>query len=332
MRGKFGSSICHESQCSLNQWLEAGLGRIFYVFDFCNVHTWSEGRRDVNVHVPYTQAGRMMAISTRLGQDVLLLDHLDVDEGVNGLFTINAAVKSQRDDLAAGDLIGSTVDYSLKLADEGTRWWNGFVTELHEGPQTNRGTRSYAMTVRPKLWLLSQNSDCRIFQNQTSAQIVETLCKEHGITDLDLRITGQPAAQEYSVQWNETDLAYMLRRMQQDGLFYWHEQAQGKHTLVVADHYSGYRPSSPAQVRYALGSAAQDHINDWRRTFAFTPGKRAGRDWNWQTMQAPEGDQTSFDIVPGSANEELYEFPGLFQDTTGAEQAMKFRIQATETS
>ncbi len=285
----------------------------------------------MNVHVPYTQAGRMMAISTPLGQDVLLLDHLAIDEGINELFAIRASVKSQRDDLQASDLIGSTVDFSLKLKDAGTRYWNGFVTELHEGPLTSRGTRSYALTIRPKLWLLSQRSNCRKFQNLTSSQILETLCKEHGISDFDLRITGKPAAQEYSVQWNETDLDYLLRRLQFDGLFYWFEPRQGKHTLVVADHVSGYRDSTEPQVRFTLGSAAQDQITDWRRTFAFTPGKRSGRDWNWLTMIPPEGDQTSFDIVPGSASEELYEFPGLFQDSTSAEQAMKSRIQATET-
>ncbi len=85
----------------------------------------------MSVHVPYTQSGRMMAIATRLGPDVLLLDGLDVDEGVNGLFTIRATVKSQRDDLGAADLIGSSADFSLRLKDEGTRWWNGLVTELH---------------------------------------------------------------------------------------------------------------------------------------------------------------------------------------------------------
>ena len=281
--------------------------------------------------VPYTQSGRMMAIATPLGQDVLLLEHLAVDEGINGLFTIAAAVKSQRDDLKAQDLIGASVDFRLKLKDDGTRWWNGFVTDLHEGSLTSRGTRSYALTVRPKLWTLSQKSDCRIFLGQTSAQIIETLCKEHGISDLQLRITGKPIPQDYSVQWNETDLAYMLRRMEEDGLFYWFTHQQGRHTLVVADHASGYDKAQEQSVRFAEGSAAQDHINQWRRRFAFTPGKRAGRDWQFLTMSTPEATQDTFAPVPGNAQAELYEFPGRFADTWGAEGMMKNRIQASET-
>ena len=92
----------------------------------------------MNVHVPYTQSGRMLAISTPLGEDALLLEHVMIDEAINGLFTIEAQVKSQRDDLRASDLIGASVDFSLKLKDDGTRWWNGFVTDLHEGSLTSR--------------------------------------------------------------------------------------------------------------------------------------------------------------------------------------------------
>jgi type VI secretion system secreted protein VgrG len=281
--------------------------------------------------VPYTQSGRMMAIATPLGQDVLLLEHLAIDEGVNGLFTIEAAVKSQRDDLQASDLIGASVDFRLKLKDDGTRWWNGFVTDLHEGSLTSRGTRSYALTVRPKLWTLSQRSDCRIFLGQTSPQIIEILCREHGIVDFVLRITGKPVPQDYSVQWNETDLDFMLRRMQEDGLFYWFDHQQGRHTLIVADHVSGYDKASEPNVRFAEGSAAQDHINAWRRRFAFTPGKRSGRDWQFLTMSTPEATQDTFADVPGNAQAELYEFPGRFADTWGAEGMMKNRIQASET-
>ncbi|RYB01609.1 contractile injection system protein, VgrG/Pvc8 family [Lichenibacterium ramalinae] len=205
--------------------------------------------------VPYTQAGRMMAVSTRLGPDVLLLDGLDVDEMVNGLFTIRATVKAQRDDLAAADLIGSAADFALRLKDGGMRWWNGLVTELHEGPPTSRGTRSYALTLRPKPWLLSQKSDCRIFQNTSSIDVIETLCSEHGITDLQVRIIGVPVTLDYSVQWNETDLDDMLRRMQQDGYFFYHVHAEGRHTLFVTDHPSMYAPPAedhdPLRARLA---------------------------------------------------------------------------------
>ncbi len=280
--------------------------------------------------VVYSQSGRMMAVETKLGPDVLLLHHLEIDERVNALFEIQAAVKAQRDDLQAGDLIGSSVDFRVKLKDGGERWWNGFVTEMHEGSLTTRGTRSYAMTVRPKLWLLSQRSDCRIHLSTTTEQIIETLLSEHGITDYKIRITQKLVSRDYSVQWNETDLDYLRRRLEQDGIAFWVDQAKGKHTLIFGDHYSSYDRAPEEEVRYAEGSAAMDNINTWRRSFAFTPGKRAARDWSWLSMKAPGAEQRTFAEVPGNADHELYEYPGRFDDSVSAEQATKMRIQATE--
>ena len=66
-------------------------------------------------------------------------------------------------------------------------------------------------------------------------------------------------------------------------------------------------------------------------SYAYTPGRRAGADWNFLAMAAPQGEQTNFNIVPGSAAHELYEYPGRFDDSWSGEAAMKYRIQATET-
>ncbi len=280
--------------------------------------------------VPYTQAGRNIAIGTVLGTDALLLEQFEILEGMNDLFTMRASARAQRDEIKAADLIGSTADLTLQTGDGQTRAWNGFVTHLHEGPATSRGTRNYALTLRPKLWLLGQRSDCRIFLDQTSPQIVEMLCGEHGISAIDLRVTTQPAPQHYSVQWNETDLAYLTRRLEEDGLFYWFEHKEGQHTLVVADHASGYS-DGVGQVRYAQGSADQDHISDWRRSFAFTPGKRAGRDWNFETPSSvPSSFQASFVSLPGNADHELYEYPGRFLDTSAGEAMLGHRMASTE--
>ncbi len=42
----------------------------------------------------YTQTGRLMAIDTVLGEDVLLLERLEVEEGLNRLFTLQARVRA----------------------------------------------------------------------------------------------------------------------------------------------------------------------------------------------------------------------------------------------
>ncbi|WP_280950422.1 phage late control D family protein, partial [Rhizobium oryziradicis] len=78
------------------------------------------------------------------------------------------------------------------------------------------------MTIRPQMWLLSRRSDCRIWQDMTSIQVLETLFSEHGLPQPDIGfLQNKPPAQHYSVQWNETDLDYLLRRLEEDGIFFW---------------------------------------------------------------------------------------------------------------
>lgn len=45
--------------------------------------------------------------------------------------------------------------------------------------------------------------------------------------------------QHYSVQWNEADLDYLLRRFEEDGLFYSFRHEDGSHKLHVADSANG---------------------------------------------------------------------------------------------
>ncbi len=67
-------------------------------------------------------------------------------------------MKSQRDDLAAADLIGSTADFSLRLKDGGTRWWNGHLDFLrrflpfHHGVPCGRWLTILMNRVNPALF------------------------------------------------------------------------------------------------------------------------------------------------------------------------------------
>ncbi|MCD2473243.1 hypothetical protein LQ948_18840, partial [Jiella sp. MQZ9-1] len=207
------------------------------------------------------------------------------------------------------------------------RPFNGLVTALEEGPPVTRGLRAYRMVLRPEMWLLSRRSDCRIFLDKTSLQVCEMLFAEHQLTAPDLSgVILDPPVRPYSVQWNETDLAYLLRRFEQDGLFYWFRHDNGRHQLVVADHQSGWLGPSPAaaaaavsagaggsgaaKMRIAQGSSDRNHIDDWRRLYSYVPGKRAGRDWNFETPQMVPGAETPGMVaLPENAYRELYEYP-----------------------
>ncbi len=292
----------------------------------------------------FIQASRVLKVKSPLGEDQLLPERLSVEEGVSQLFDIRLTVRAKKEAVKPEELIGRLVDVSVEVqqgdGEEGSgirRPFNGLVTELHEGPPITRGMRSYALTIRPQMWLLSRRSDCRIWMDKTAVEIVETLFSEHGIPAPDTSgIISPPPAQHYSVQFNETDLDYLLRRFEEDGLFYWFSHEDGSHKLHVADSASGWLGPSPAAqgegtVRLAQGSSDRNHINDWARRFSYVPGQRAGADWNFETPGMVPGTMTpSLVQMPDATKRELYEYPARIRTVEEAERAQKLRTQSIE--
>lgn len=292
----------------------------------------------------FTQASRILKIVSPLGEDQLLPERASIQEGISQLFEIRISARTKKPSVKPEELIGRLTDVSIEVkqgdGEAGSavrRPFNGLVTELNEGPPITRGLRAYAMVLRPQMWLLSQRSDCRIWMDKTAVEIVETLFAEHGIPAPDTSgIVTPPPPQHYSVQWNETDLAYLTRRFEEDGLFYWFSHEDGKHKLHVADSASGWLGPSPSsegegRVRLAQGSADRNHISEWARRYSYVPGQRAGADWNFETPRMVPGTMTpSLVQMPEATKRELYEYPARISTVAEAERAEKLRMQSSE--
>lgn len=291
----------------------------------------------------YVQAERILRIETPLGADVLLPERMEMREAMNALFELSIAVRSKRTDLKPEELVGKLVDVSVEAGLGERRSWNGLVVALSEGPMVTRGLRSYHLTIVPQHWLMTQKSDCRIWLDKTAVDVARTLLSEHGLhAPVTSGVIDEPKPQHYSVQWNETDLDYLTRRLEEDGIFYWFEHEPGKHTMHIASDVSGYTEGPETDVRYALGSTDRNHISKFDKTFRFVPGKRAAADWNFLSPgQVPTGETPSLVSLPGNDAYELFEYPMLSGYGTGSkasdgiegdqvERQSKLRMQATE--
>ncbi|MGO7990418.1 type VI secretion system tip protein TssI/VgrG [Rhizobium leguminosarum] len=297
---------------------------------------------DMSSAADFIQASRILRIVSPLGEDQLLPEKVMIEEGISSLFEIRLSARAKKPSVKPEELIGRLMDVSVEVqqGEDGggvRRPFNGLVTELNEGPPITRGLRSYSMVLRPQMWLLSRRSDCRIWMDKTAVDIVETLFSEHGIPAPDTSgVITPPPPQHYSVQWNETDLAYLTRRFEEDGLFYWFSHEDGKHKLHVADGARSWLGPSPSaqgegRVRLAQGSSDRNHINEWSRRYSYVPGQRAGADWNFETPRMVPGTMTpSLVQMPEATKRELYEYPARISSVAEAERAEKLRMQASE--
>jgi len=67
------------------------------------------------------------------------------------------------------------------------------------------------------LWFLKRTNDCRIFQEQTVVDIIESVFKDNEQTDYELRLSGNYRKREYTVQYREDDFNFVSRLMEEEG-------------------------------------------------------------------------------------------------------------------
>ena len=86
----------------------------------------------------------------------------------------------------------------------------------------------YQLVLRPWLWLLTRTSDCRIFAQMTPIDIIKQVFSDRGFSDFRDATTGTPPTLEYCVQYRETDFNFVCRLMEEYGIYYFFEHADGQ--------------------------------------------------------------------------------------------------------
>lgn len=286
--------------------------------------------------MPYSQEGKIIAVDTPLGKDVLLLQGFSGREGISQPFCFNLDLLSEEDSISFADVVGKSVTISVELADESVRYFNGYVSRFAQSGADGRFTHYHAEVV-PWLWFLTRNSDCHIFQNLAAPDIVTKIFQELSFQDYQNKLQGTYPQLEYCVQYRETHFNFVSRLMEHYGIFYFFEHNEGKHTLVMADSNSAFQTfdGGSGDVRCDLvsgGSDGEDEITAWQARQELRTGKYTLTDYNFETPSTSLlSDEATVVSVGGNSSYELYDYPGKFINKQQGETFAQLRMQAEET-
>ena len=109
-----------------------------------------------------SQATRTLGLATPLGADTLVLTRFEGEEALSQLSRFRLEMISDDNAIQPQQLVGSNVTFSIKLADDSPRYFNGFINRFCAGDEDETGRRSYWAEVVPWLWFLTCTKDCRI--------------------------------------------------------------------------------------------------------------------------------------------------------------------------
>ena len=201
--------------------------------------------------MPATQIDRPFRIKTPLGDDALLLDSFDGYERMSEPFRFVLKLLSPDPNIDMRALLTKPTVLSFNLTEETERHLHGHISRIKLLEYGEDGMAAYEAEMVPWLWFLHRFSDCRIFQNKTVPDIVEQVFKDRGFSDYRFKLQGSFPQREYVVQYRETDFNFVSRLLEDEGIFYYFEQSQDRHTLVLANDKSAFAPCpNKPQARY----------------------------------------------------------------------------------
>ena len=190
--------------------------------------------------MPFTQSDRPYRIKTTLGDDVLLLESFQGDEAISRPFHYMVKMLSENPALDLKALLKKPVVLTISLPGGSERHIHGNISRIRQMESGEDGLVAYEAEVVPCIWFLSLFADYRIFQNKNAQEIVEQIFRDRGFSDFRFDVQGALPTREYTVQYRESDLNFVSRLLEEEGIFYFFEQSVEKHTLVLADSKSTF--------------------------------------------------------------------------------------------
>ncbi len=249
--------------------------------------------------------------------------HLQSKETLDKVFEHRAVVLAKQLDSVAVLGQGITFCYQPTKASSRVyeRLFHGYCMRIRQmGILASHGYEQYEITAVSWLWFLQQRMNCRIFQQQKTSEIVQTICREHGFhTFLELKVTGDKS-REYCVQFNESDLGFLSRLLEDEGWFYFFRQEKGKHCLIIGDNNRVFDRCCEEGLEYFVGSSKLDSaITGWVHGYQMQPGSCTTADYSVELAQSMISDDARSGQNHGRVKQlNRYYYPGRFNEKSEA--------------
>lgn len=169
-------------------------------------------------------------------------------------FFIQVQVVSENPSLDLESLLHQPAYLAFGDVNEGL---HGQVYAIGRDDPGRRLTR-YQLTLAPRLAYLAHRRDQRIFQQRSVPQIIAAVLEQHGILADRYAFELGPVVyppRTFCVQYAETDLHFIQRLCEEEGIHYHFRHSESQHVLVFGDDQTVFR-RLPAQ-RYSPAGGPQ---------------------------------------------------------------------------
>lgn len=265
----------------------------------------------------WRQTDRLLILSTPAGPDALLAETARIDEALGPVsehagYRIELTVLTANAEQSLTALLGQPARLDLQTSASRTvrRPFHGHITQVTR-LGANGGFARYQLIIEPWLAFLGHNQDNYLLQDKSVIEIIDELLgdwKSQGKLvpewRWNLADTAAYPKRGMTVQYRESDLAFLKRLLAEEGLFCWFEhQAEegdtlGKHTLIIADHNGAFTDNAQPRIRFTQAGAtlSEDSLDQWHGLRQLDTVETNASSWDYRSLSTrPQGARSSID-------------------------------------
>ncbi len=232
-------------------------------------------------------------------------------EAISQPYRFDLELVSERPDLDLESLLHRPAFLAFAPGGSGI---HGLVHQAAQGESGQRLTR-YRLMLVPQLAYLAHCTNQRIFQHLSVPQIVAQVLEEHGIQADAYRFQLGPVIypeREYCVQYDETDLHFIQRLCEEEGIHYHFQHDGNGHVLVFGDDQTVFPKLTATAYQQDSGLVAdQPVIKRFGLRLETRTGRVTRRDYDFEKPRLTMEAAFHSDFQPDL---EDYDYPGRFTE------------------
>ena len=275
-----------------------------------------------------SQENRIGRLFTPLPVNTLSLIDFSGTEAVNEINNFKVKAVAEDGPVDMNQLLGQQMRIELDSA-------YGTIHHIHQTVFSARflGKHDrgyvYEFELRPWIWLLSRQSHSRIFEYRTVIEIINLVMADYSTMfqcPVEFRSPTSFPVLQYTVQYGETDLNFILRLMEQFGISYVVEMTAAGQTLALMTGTSEFtKVVGPDARSYRSGTTRNQRdaevFEHWTDNRTVTTTSIRMDDYNFLTPTASLG-TTASSFPDHSLNmTEIFEYPGRYQSLQDGQDA-----------
>ena len=277
-----------------------------------------------------TDPQRLVRIKTSLGANKFMLRDMNLMDPLGQCFTMELTVDSDDLNVDFKKILGDHLTVEFDLSDTERRYFDGIVTGFaYVGIKEARAV--YNITLRPWLWLLGRHVQCKILQGKTVPDIIKETFRAANFDDFEDELQRTDyVTLDYCVQYRESDLAFVSRLMEQEGIYYYFKHTDGVHKLVLCDGSASHQKYDKyGDLKFARDedSDTAGTLYDWSIVREIQSGQYTHTDYDLEKPNADLKRSKSITQSHKLDKFEIYDYPGKYTDVAAGQTYAGIRME-----